>query len=334
MSHVVVVGAGFAGLAAVKSLIKSKRPGTRITLVDQRNYHLFQPLLYQVATAGLSPADIAAPIRSIIPVGVDGADVLKKKVVDIDPVERQVSLEGGAKLRYDELVLACGASHSYFGHPEWEEFAPGLKTLEHATEIRRRILDAFERAESTSDEALRRDLMTFVVVGGGPTGVELAGAIGEISRQTLAKDFSHIEPSSARIVLIELGKHILSSFSPELSRRAMRDLEKLGVTVWTSTRVTNITADGVQLGNEMVGSKTVLWAAGVKASAIGAKLGVPLDSQGRVEIDDTLRVIGVDHVFAVGDMARLVDKKMACCQGLRPSPCSRVGGWRVMLCLR
>jgi NADH dehydrogenase len=258
MSHVVVVGAGFAGLAAVKSLIKAKRPGTKITLIDQRNYHLFQPLLYQVATAGLSPADIAAPIRSIIPVGVDGADVLKEKVVDIDPVERLVRLEGGAKLRYDELVLACGASHSYFGHHEWEELAPGLKTLEHATEIRRRILDAFERAESTSDEALRRDLMTFVVVGGGPTGVELAGAIGEISRQTLAKDFSHIEPSSARIVLIELGKHILPSFSPELSRRAMRDLEKLGVTVWTSTRVTNITADGVQLGNEMVGSKTVL----------------------------------------------------------------------------
>jgi NADH:ubiquinone reductase (H+-translocating) len=318
MSHVVVVGAGFAGLAAVKSLIKAKRPGTKITLIDQRNYHLFQPLLYQVATAGLSPADIAAPIRSIIPVGVDGADVLKEKVVDIDPVERLVRLEGGAKLRYDELVLACGASHSYFGHPEWEELAPGLKTLEHATEIRRRILDAFERAESTSDEALRRDLMTFVVVGGGPTGVELAGAIGEISRQTLAKDFSHIEPSSARIVLIELGKHILPSFSPELSRRAMRDLEKLGVTVWTSTRVTNITADGVQLGNEMVGSKTVLWAAGVKASPIGKKLGVPLDPQGRVEIDDTLRVIGVDHVFAVGDMARLVDKKYGVLPGLAP----------------
>ena len=190
--------------------------------------------------------------------------------------------------------------------------------MEQATEIRRRILDAFERAESTTDEALRRDLMTFIVVGGGPTGVELAGAIGEISRQTLAKDFSHIEPSSARIVLIEAGKHILPSFSPELSRRAMRDLEKLGVTVWTSTRVTNITPDGVQLGNEMVGSKTVLWAAGVKASAINAKLGVPLDPQGRVEIDDNLRVIGVDHIFAVGDMARLTDKKYGVLPGLAP----------------
>ena len=318
MSHVVIVGAGFAGLAAVKSLIKAKRPDTKITLIDQKNHHLFQPLLYQVATAGLSPADIAVPIRSIIPVGAGGADVLKEKVVGIDPAERLVRLESGGELRYDELVLACGASHSYFGHPEWEDLAPGLKTLEQATEIRRRILDAFERAESTTDEALRRDLMTFIVVGGGPTGVELAGAIGEISRQTLAKDFSHIEPSSARIVLIEAGKHILPSFSPELSRRAMRDLEKLGVTVWTSTRVTNITPDGVQLGNEMVGSKTVLWAAGVKASAINAKLGVPLDPQGRVEIDDNLRVIGVDHIFAVGDMARLTDKKYGVLPGLAP----------------
>ena len=318
MSHVVIVGAGFAGLAAVKSLIKAKRPDTKITLIDQKNHHLFQPLLYQVATAGLSPADIAVPIRSIIPVGAGGADVLKEKVVGIDPAERLVRLESGGELRYDELVLACGASHSYFGHPEWEDLAPGLKTLEQATEIRRRILDAFERAESTTDEALRRDLMTFIVVGGGPTGVELAGAIGEISRQTLAKDFSHIEPSSARIVLIEAGKHILPSFSPELSRRAMRDLEKLGVTVWTSTRVTNITPDGVQLGNEMVGSKTVLWAAGVKASAINAKLGVPLDPQGRVEIDENLRVIGVDHIFAVGDMARLTDKKYGVLPGLAP----------------
>ena len=318
MSHVVIVGAGFAGLAAVKSLIKAKRPDTKITLIDQKNHHLFQPLLYQVATAGLSPADIAVPIRSIIPVGAGGADVLKEKVVGIDPAERLVRLESGGELRYDELVLACGASHSYFGHPEWEDLAPGLKTLEQATEIRRRILDAFERAESTTDEALRRDLMTFIVVGGGPTGVELAGAIGEISRQTLAKDFSHIEPSSARIVLIEAGKHILPSFSPELSRRAMRDLEKLGVTVWTSTRVTNITPDGVQLGNEMVGSKTGLWAAGVKASAINAKLGVPLDPQGRVEIDDNLRVIGVDHIFAVGDMARLTDKKYGVLPGLAP----------------
>jgi NADH dehydrogenase len=318
MNHVVIIGAGFGGLAAVKKLIRAKPANTKITLIDQRNHHLFQPLLYQVATAGLSPAEIAVPIRSIIRAGARGVDVLMQRVVEIHSTTREILFEDGQRVKYDQLILACGASHSYFGNDAWEEQAPGLKTLEQATEIRRRILEAFERAESTPDEAARRDFMTFVIVGGGPTGVELAGSIGEISRQTLRKDFSRIEPHSARIVLIEAGKRILPSFSPELSRRAMRDLEKLGVTVWTSMRVTNVTADGVELGDEKVRAKTVLWAAGVKASDVGAKLGVPLDPQGRIEVDQDLRVKGFDNIFAIGDMARFTDERYGVLPGLAP----------------
>lgn len=318
MRHVVIVGAGFGGLAAVKTLIHDRPESIKITLIDQRNHHLFQPLLYQVATAGLSPAEIAVPIRSILRAGKRNVDVLMEKVTNIDVATKHITFASSESLQYDELILACGASHSYFGHDDWEQNAPGLKTLEQATEIRRRILQAFERAESTADPILRRELMTFVIVGGGPTGVELAGSIGEISRQTLAKDFSRIEPSSARVVLIEAGNRILPSFSPELSRHAMRDLEKLGVTVWTSMRVTNITAEGVELGGEFVKAKTVLWAAGVRAAAIGSKLGVPVDPQGRIEIDQFLRVKGLENVFAIGDMARLVDDKMGVLPGLAP----------------
>ncbi len=318
MQHIVVVGAGFAGLAAVRTLIQDRPESIKISLIDQRNHHLFQPLLYQVATAGLSPAEIAVPIRSVLRAGKRDVDVFMDKVTDVEVAKKRIKLASGATLDYDALILACGASHSYFGRDEWEQYAPGLKTVEQATEIRRRILRAFERAESTADPTLRRELMTFVIVGGGPTGVELAGSIGEISRQTLAKDFSRIEPSSARVVLIEAGNRILPSFSPELSRHAMRDLEKLGVTVWTSMRVTNITAEGVELGGEFVKAKTVLWAAGVRAAAIGSNLGVPMDPQGRIEIDQFLRVKGIDDVFAVGDMARFVDEKLGVLPGLAP----------------
>lgn len=318
MKQIVIIGGGFGGLAAAKALIKRLDQSAKLTLIDQKNHHLFQPLLYQVATAGLSPAEIAAPIRSILEAGSNAVDVLMERVVKIDRTLKTVFFESGPSITYDWLLVACGATHSYFGHSEWEEHAPGLKTLEQATEIRRRILEAFEKAESTSDAKLRRELLTFVVVGGGPTGVELAGSIGEISRQTLCKDFSRIDPTSTRIVLIEAGPRILPSFSEELSRRAMRDLEKLGVTVWTSMRVTDITSEGVRLGEEFVSAKTVLWAAGVKPSPIGAMLGVPLDKLGRVEVDEMLRARGSEDVFVIGDMANFKDESFGVLPGLAP----------------
>lgn len=318
MKQVVIIGAGFGGLAAAKSLIASGKKDMKLTLIDEKNHHLFQPLLYQVATAGLSPAEIAVPIRSIVEAGTNSVDVLMERVVKIDRMPKEILFENGTKLSYDLLLLACGATHSYFGHGEWEEHAPGLKTLEQATEIRRRILEAFEKAESTFDESLRRELLTFTVVGGGPTGVELAGSIGEISRQTLAKDFSRIDPSSTRIVLIEAGKRVLPSFSEDLSRRAMRDLEKLGVTVWTSMRVTEINAEGVRLGGEFVKAKTVLWAAGVKPSPLGASTGLETDKLGRVVVDENLRAKGADDVFVIGDMAAFTDSKFGVLPGLAP----------------
>ena len=318
MPHVVIVGAGFGGLAAAKGLMRAGHPQLKITLVDQRNHHLFQPLLYQVATAGLSPADIAAPIRSVLQAGVSGVDVLMERVVDIAPKDHRLKLEGGQELAYDQLVLACGASHSYFGHDDWEEHAPGLKTLEQATEIRRRILVAFERAEATTDEQLRREYLTFVIVGGGPTGVELAGSLGEISRQMLTKDFIHIDPSITRIILIEAGPRILASFAAELSRQAMRDLEALGVTVWTSMRVTRIGPDGVNLGPELIRGRTVVWAAGVRASPLGSMLGGSIDRMGRVAVDESLRVTGVPDVFAIGDMVVFQDPVKGVLPGLAP----------------
>lgn len=318
MPHVVIVGAGFGGLAAAKALINGRTRDTSLTLIDQRNHHLFQPLLYQVATAGLSPAEIAAPIRSLLRAGVTGIEVLMERVSKVTPAARTLTLEDGRTITYDRLILACGASHSYFGHDDWEEFAPGLKTLEQATEIRRRILLAFERAESTVDAQARREFLTFVIVGAGPTGVELAGSVGEISRQILTKDFSHIDPTITRIILIEAGPRILPAFSPELSRRAMRDLEGLGVTVWTSMRVTKVGADGVHLGEELVRAKTVVWAAGVRASPLGAMLGGKTDNLGRIEVDEMLNVKGVADVFAIGDMALCHDAALGVLPGLAP----------------
>jgi NADH dehydrogenase len=273
----------------------------QITLVDKRNHHLFQPLLYQVAMAGLSPADIAAPIRSIFS-KQRNVRVLQGEVRSVDFGDQTVQADFGA-VPFDYLILACGARHSYFGHNQWEPYAPGLKTVEQATEIRRRVLTAFELAERSSDRQEQRRLLTFVVVGGGPTGVELAGAIGEMSRYTLARDFRNIEPRLARVVLIEAGPAILPMFSKKLSSRATRDLEGLGVQVWTSSPVSNIDEKGVEVGAERINAGTVLWAAGVQASSLGAKLGFDVDRSGRVIVEPDLSVKGHRNIFVAGDQA-------------------------------
>jgi len=299
MKRVVIVGGGFAGLNAAKGL-----GGVRdieVTLIDRHNHHLFQPLLYQVAMAGLSPADIAAPIRGML-ASYRNIRVLLGTVETVELVRRVVVSDIG-EFPFDYLVLSCGATHSYFGHDEWEQFAPGLKTLEQATEIRRRVLTAFENAERASDPEERRKQLTFVIVGGGPTGVELAGAIGEMSRFTLAKDFRSISATSARIVLIEAGPRILPAFSENQAAHAVRDLEQLGVQVWSSCKVTSIDADGIQAGAERLRSATVLWAAGVKASALGRRIGFETDSQGRIPVGPDLSVAGQPNVFVLGDQA-------------------------------
>ncbi|HVJ65543.1 MAG TPA: NAD(P)/FAD-dependent oxidoreductase [Bdellovibrionota bacterium] len=303
---VLIVGGGFAGLNAAKAL--GKREDLVVTIIDQRNHHLFQPLLYQVASAGLSPADIASPIRSIFS-RKDHVNVVLDRVQGVRLAERAVELADGKTLSYDYLVLACGATHSYFGHEEWEEHAPGLKTLEQATEIRRRILLAFEEAEKESLPTRKKMLQTFVVVGGGPTGVELAGAIGEMSRYTLKRDFRSIDPSRTRIFLIEAGPRILPSFSARLSRRATQDLERLGVSVWTDSPVTRIEARGVQVGEDFLEAGCVLWAAGVKPSPLNATLGVPLDRQGRVMVREDLSLASHPEVFVLGDQAHSLDAK-------------------------
>jgi NADH:ubiquinone reductase (H+-translocating) len=303
--HIVIVGGGFGGLEACKILAHT--PGVKITLIDRRNHHLFQPLLYQVSMAGLSPADIATPIRSVVS-GFKNTTVLLGEVKSVDTKANEIECDFG-KVKFDYLILACGASHSYFGHDEWEDYAPGLKTLEQATEIRRRVLLSFEYAEREKDPAKRKDFLTFVVVGGGATGVEIAGSLGEITRFTLDKDFDNIDPASTRIILIEAGDRILSGFDQSLSKRAMRDLEKLGVTVWTSTRVTKINSEGVFLGSEVIKSSTVIWAAGVKPAAINQTLGAPLDPVGRVIVNKDLSLPGSPNIFAVGDQVRFDDAK-------------------------
>lgn len=308
---VVIVGGGFAGLAAAKGLSSSS--DVQVTLIDKRNHHLFQPLLYQVAMAGLSPADIAAPIRSMLS-RQKNATVVQGEVRDVDFEAQTVSVlaidgddaaaENTAdQFAWDYLILACGASHSYFGRDDWEPFAPGLKTLEQATEIRRRVLTAFERAERESDPERRRKQMTFVVVGGGPTGVELAGAIGEMSRHTLARDFRHVDARLARIILVEGGSRILPMFDQKLSSRATRDLEKLGVQVWTSSLVTDVSLDGVRIGEEYIEAATVLWAAGVQASPLGQQLKLATDRVGRVHVNADLSVEDHPRVFVAGDQA-------------------------------
>jgi NADH:ubiquinone reductase (H+-translocating) len=297
--QVVIVGAGFAGLNAAKRLGGMRE--ISVTVIDRENHHLFQPLLYQVAMAALSPADIAVPIRSLL-APYRNIRVLKAELVRVDAPARTIVTDCG-EFRYDYLLLACGAQHSYFGHEEWEVDAPGLKTLPQATEIRRRVLEAFEAAERDTDNDARRRHLTFVVVGGGPTGVELAGAIGEMSRYTLDRDFRSIDPRQTRVILVEAGPRILPSFDAKLAARAIRDLESLGVQVRTGVPVTNITHDGVVIGNEHIASSAVLWAAGVRAADVGRKLGCALDKAGRVSVGADLTISGHPEVFVLGDMA-------------------------------
>lgn len=304
MKQVVIVGAGFAGLNAAKRL--RDVPDLNITIIDRENHHLFQPLLYQVAMAALSPADIAVPIRSLFARAAN-IRVVKAEAKSVDLGARKVVTDAGG-FSYDYLLLACGARHAYFGHEEWEAHAPGLKTLPQATEIRRRVLEAFEAAEKEPDADARRRYLTFVVVGGGPTGVELAGAIGEMSRFTLARDFRHIDPRQTRVILVEAGPRILPSFDEKLAARAMRDLEALGVQTWTGAPVTNITEDGVTIGTEHIAACTVLWAAGVRAAEIGRSLsGVTLDRSGRVEVNEYLNIPQHPEVFVAGDLSRCLD---------------------------
>ncbi|HEY8540281.1 MAG TPA: NAD(P)/FAD-dependent oxidoreductase [Steroidobacteraceae bacterium] len=297
-SRVVIVGAGFAGLNAAKRL--QRLASLDITVIDRENHHLFQPLLYQVAMAALSPADIAVPIRTLL--RRPNVKVIKANAQRVD-VERRCVVTDAGEFAYDYVLIACGAQHAYFGHEEWEPFAPGLKNLPQATEIRRRVLEAFEAAERAPDAASRRRLLTFVVVGGGPTGVELAGAIGEMSRYTLARDFRSIDPRQTRVVLVEAGPRILPSFDAGLAARAARDLESLGVQVWTGAPVTEVSEEGVTVGDEKLAAATVLWAAGVKASDIGSTLGVPLDRAGRVIVGPDLTIPGHPEVFVAGDLA-------------------------------
>ena len=302
MKKVVIVGAGFAGLNAAKVLGGKK--DVEVVVIDRTNHHLFQPLLYQVAMAGLSPAEIAYPIRSLL-AHYGNIEVLLGNVAGVDLEKKEVETDFGP-VSYDYLILACGAKHSYFGHDEWEEHAPGLKTLAQATEIRRRVLTAYELAERESDQEKRRQLLTFVIVGGGPTGVELAGALGEISRHTLEKDFQRIDPTTTRVILIEGASRLLPGFEAELSKRARRDLEDLGVTVWLEKMVTGISSRGVHIGEEFVNASTVLWAAGVKPSSLNPTLGVPLDKQGRVIVEADLSLKAAREVFVLGDQAHVL----------------------------
>lgn len=314
VKHVVIVGGGFAGINAAKVL--GNRPGIRVTLIDRRNHHLFQPLLYQVAMAALSPAEIAAPIRHIL-ARYRNVTVLQDEVTTIDLASRTISAHT-VTLPYDYLLLACGARHAYFGHEEWEEFAPGLKTIEQATEIRRRVLNAFEAAERSTNPADQRRHLTFVIVGGGPTGVELAGAIGEMSRYTLAQDFRNINPRLARIILIEAGPRILPSFSERLANEATRDLEELGVQVWTASPVTGLDRDGVTVGRERLEASTILWAAGVQAAELGKTLGVPTDRLGRLMVESDLSLPDHPEVFVAGDQAHFTHGRATPLPGLAP----------------
>jgi NADH dehydrogenase len=297
---VVIVGAGFGGLYAARTLRGAPLP---VTVLDRRNHHLFQPLLYQVATAGLSPGDIASPIRHIL-AGQANTSVLLTEVQAFDLAGRTVRHAGG-ELPYQYLVVAAGATHSYFGREEWEPFAPGLKTIEDALEIRRRVFLAFEHAEAETDPVVRRALLNFVIVGAGPTGVEMAGTLAEISRHALRQEFRHIDPGDARIVLVEGLDRVLPPYTPYLSAKAKAQLEHLGVEVLTGRRVTAIDARGITIGEEHLDARTIIWAAGVAASPLGKALGGELDRAGRVRVLPDLSLKGHPEVFVVGDLASL-----------------------------
>ena len=297
--HLVIIGGGFAGLWATRALAREK---IRITLLDRRNHHLFQPLLYQVATAGLSAPDIAAPLRHILG-HQRNVEVRLGEVVAIDKATRQVQLADGSSLGYDSLLLATGATHAYFGNDQWAGDAPGLKTLDDAIALRRKLLLAFERAEAEPDPAKKAAWLSFAVVGGGPTGVELAGTLAEIARHTLRNEFRHIDPASAKVRLVEAGPRVLSSFPEVLSLKARRQLEKLGVEVLTGTPVSDIDSLGFKLGEQFVPARTVVWAAGVAASPLARTLDVPLDRAGRVQVQPDLTLPGHPELFVAGDLA-------------------------------
>ena len=297
--HVVVIGAGFGGLACAAALGSTS---VRVTIIDRNNYHLFVPLLYQVATAALSPADIAQPIRKLLS-RHPNIDVVLGEVTGIDTARRQVRLADGGVVPYDRLVVATGSAYNYFGHDEWAAVAPGLKTIENARRIRTRLLRAFELAETNSDPARQKALMTSVVVGGGPTGVEMAGAIAELARYTLARDFRRIDPRAATILLVEAGPRILTTFPEPLSQYARRALDRLGVTVLTGKSVEEIREDGVTIDDRFIPAGVVVWGAGIKASPAGRWLGVETDRMGRIPVAADLSVPGLEGVYAIGDTA-------------------------------
>jgi NADH dehydrogenase len=301
--HVVIVGGGFGGLYAARAF---RRSPVRLTVVDRRNHHLFQPLLYQVATAALNPSDIAAPIRSILR-RQRNARVLLAEAVGVDAGARVVKLADG-ELSYDYLILGTGVTHAYFGRDEWAAHAPGLKTIEDALEIRRRVLTAYEAAEREEDAGRRAGWLTFAIVGGGPTGVELAGALAEIARHALVRDFREIDPAEAKVVLLEGGPRLLPAFPEDLSAKAQRQLERLGVEVRTGALVDAIDAEGVVVGGERLRARAVVWAAGVTASPLARSLGAPLDRAGRVQVEPDLSLPGHREVFVVGDLAAVQDR--------------------------
>lgn len=313
--RVVIVGGGFAGLWAARALASAT---VEIVLVDRGNHHLFQPLLYQVATAGLSAPDIAAPLRHILR-KQRNVEVRMATVTGIDAAAKRLALDDGGTLEFDILLLASGATHAYFGNDQWARHAPGLKTLDDALDLRRKLLRAFERAEAATDPAERAAWLNFAIVGGGPTGVELAGTLAEIARHTLKDEFRHIDPASARVRLVEAGPRVLAAFPEELSAKAKRQLEKLGVDVSLGTPVKDITADGYVLGDAFVPAKTVVWAAGVAASPLGAMLGVPLDRAGRVQVQPDLAVPGHPDIFVAGDLAALTQANGKPVPGVAPA---------------
>jgi NADH:ubiquinone reductase (H+-translocating) len=314
LPHVVILGGGFAGLYAAKAL--SNAP-VRVTLVDRRNHHLFQPMLYQVATAGLNPSDIASPIRSILR-HCRNTEVLLAEVHAVDPETRRVHLTDGDALTYDYLLVATGARHSYFGHDEWEPLAPGLKSLEDALEIRRRVLLAFERAERETDTVRRHAYLTFVIVGGGPTGVEMAGAVAEIRRYALRRDFRRIDPGEATVMLLEGGPRLLPSYPPKLSEKAKLDLRRLGVEVRTETLVTDIRPGSVGAAGWIIPTRTVIWAAGNTASPILQSLGAPLDRMGRALVEPDCSIPGHPEVFVLGDAAAFEHQAGGALPGICP----------------
>ncbi len=311
---VIIIGGGFGGLSAARGLAGA---AVQVVVIDRTNHHVFQPLLYQVATAGLSPADIAKPIRSILR-RQENARVVLGEVIGIDLAAREVRLTDGS-LRYDYLIVATGARHAYFGNDSWEEFAPGLKNLADAVDIRRRILTAFEHAENESDPGKRRALMTFVVVGAGPTGVEMAGAIAELAHVTLARDFRRIDPAQTRVLLVEAGPRVLPAYDPSLSASGLRQLERMRVEVRLATPVRAIDGETVQIGEEVLPAATVVWAAGNQASPLARQLGIECDRAGRAVVNQDLTIAGHPEVQAIGDMVAIKDARGQLVPGVAPA---------------